>query len=119
MLCEFRNEKMTAKRLIKAMHQNFRLKGGSDSDDKDSVRMETALALGNFPGKCYNCRKPGHKRPDCPEKPTLFSGIGRYQSKCHECGGGGHNQLDIGRKKMKVNGHATRCPRRIIKKLVL
>ena len=93
MLCEFKNEKMTAKRLIKAMQQNFRLKGGEESDDEVSV-LETALALGNFPGKCYNCGKPGHKRPDCPEMQKPFSGMGRYQGKCHECGGIGHKQSD-------------------------
>ena len=34
MLYEIKNEKMTAKRLIKAMQQNFRLKGGEESDDE-------------------------------------------------------------------------------------
>ena len=43
-----KNEKMTAKRLIKAMQQNFRPKGGADSDEDNDSDKGTALMTGAF-----------------------------------------------------------------------
>ena len=93
MICDTKREKMTAKRLIEAIQQNFRLKGGANSDDKDIVK-ETALFPGNFPGNCYNCGKSGRKRPDCLGKKKPFSGMGWYNRKFHECNGNGHKLAD-------------------------
>ena len=47
-ICDIENEKMTAKRLIKAMQQNFRPKGGADSDEDNDSDKGTALMTGAF-----------------------------------------------------------------------
>ena len=86
-MCKIKNEKMTAKRMIKVMQQNFRLKQGADSDDGDGL-LETVLVSGAFLYKCYNCEEQCHKANLCPRKKDNQS----FDRECNYYGGKGHKE---------------------------
>ena len=62
-------------------------------------RIESALFLSTFTGRCLNCRKFGHKSVDCPEKNYKIiikttkkehKKKGSFNGKCFHCGKWGH-----------------------------
>ena len=62
-------------------------------------RIESALFLSTFTGRCLNCRKFGHKSVDCPEKELQDNNKnykkehkkkGSFNGKCFHCGKWGH-----------------------------
>ena len=59
------NMNATAEELVAKMNLQCRIMGlgtGKTGDDDDVVETTPS----NFGGTCYHCRKPGHRKADCP-----------------------------------------------------
>ena len=89
-LLKANSETVTAAKLIKEMHEMWRLSGLSEVPEdgtlgaKDEGGKELSV-IGTdgkwFPGKCHLCGKTGHKKADCPENKK-----GGDDVKCEHCG---------------------------------
>ena len=59
-LCKMKSEPVTARKLIKANHENFRLKDGESCfQDAEARKVETVLSASEAK-KCYHCGETGH-----------------------------------------------------------
>ena len=85
-------ETVTARKLIKAMQDEWKISGGQDAKhdgDDDDITNETALnATSTFHRdvKCYICGEKGHMENKCQ---TAGDGI-----KCYNCGERGHKSTE-------------------------
>ena len=112
----FHRREATAEELVSAMHRQWRMSAaGMAQDDGDAgieTMGETALSAtgsGKFGGKCFICKKSGHKKADCPSKgkasstetagAVLNAGGGtKFQGNCNFCDKKGHKEADCWKK---------------------
>ena len=93
-LCAMKSEPVTVRKLIKAIHENFRLKGGENGYENVVARkIETVLSASEAK-KCYKYGETGHMAIKCPHKKNGFSAQ-NGQFTCHLCGGIGHNLPNV------------------------
>ena len=67
------SELVTARKLIKVMHENFRLKSGESSYDNTEARKVETVLSASEPKTCYICGETGHMANKCPHKKNGFS----------------------------------------------
>ena len=75
----------------------------NDSDDE-----ETALAAGQFKGRCNKCGKYGHKSADCrgDKSQSAESSSGKFDGDCFYCKKPGHREINCWKKKKDKGEHA-------------
>jgi hypothetical protein len=75
----------------------------NDGANNDSDEEETALAAGQFKGRCNACGKYGHKSADCRSKGKSGQGnsstSGGFKGDCNYCKKTGHKEVDCYKKK--------------------
>ena len=61
-------------------------------EDAKVATLESKPIVGKFQGKCYNCKKPGHKRRDCWANNNANNAgkTGKFNGLCYLCGKAGH-----------------------------
>ena len=81
--------------LRETMNVYYRGKVKSKDGDKDTGDKE--LNLSAFEGTCYDCKKPGHKSYQCPNKKsrgTNYDKGKKFMGKCNDCNKFGHMKKD-------------------------